>query len=487
MRYTQDINYHDLLQHMTINDLELFCLLDFDQQIETQKMSPDQFYGLRDIQCRIAKQLSQAYATGVYDPDACWKGIYSPENNPIAVDRTKAKELKFSARAQQLDKELGRLTDVKPVESVEDFVTPDDVMDKFGWYTSIRLFLVRFNRVVPITNAVFSRVLSIAGFSYGLEFLVELGVVLYSTFRANTPEEDAANVTRWQRFKNTLLKPDRVNRMLNAAVWCGVNVAAFILTGGASIILNLCGFSFDVFNEISAGIIEYKQHKQLHDKLTAQIKARQDEQTGQDKPESIEALNAARSVCKQKMNAVLKERVYRTVMVSLILVGMVMVWFPPTMIPGAFLIGSGLALGAGSVCMGLGRRLWNKLKKGAAPAIAANTSETTTDNASGPKLTQNQNAEVTRIRQPNPLSLQTTKVMQVVGNGTKTADKQADNKPKSTPASDVVVVVHGKLHYSVNPFVAPASSQPINKTAEKTETVIEDKESTTDRKNPYFN
>ncbi len=75
----------------------------------------------------------------------------------------------------------------------------------------------------------------------------------------------------WQRFKNVLLEDDRIFNILNDGPWFAVNLAAIILTGGLSLILNMAGLAYDVIVETIKSVIACNKHDTLAKKIAAFI------------------------------------------------------------------------------------------------------------------------------------------------------------------------------------------------------------------------
>lgn len=316
---------------------------------------------------------------------------------------------------EKLEDDKNKLN-LKPVDAGSKFFKTDNAYTVLGWFTSLRLFLVRFNRLANFWKHPFlKKWFAILGFSYAIELIVDIAVVLKETFRPATAAEKAAEPSRakrmWNSFKNTLLKDNRPIRMLNALVWLAVNVTAFVLTGGLSVVaralnsmianaLNVAGFSFDVLVEVYNGIRDYVKHTKLINKLLAQKsklvaevsnssliteieKLKAEIQQANDKgnvdlaeqkqasldlktrqlkakgltPETINAkqldiqkIDYLVAALKEKRRAAISEAIYKMICTGLILVGMILFCFPPTTIIGGTLFGVGLGaqvLGAG--------------------------------------------------------------------------------------------------------------------------------------------
>lgn len=133
-------------------------------------------------------------------------------------------------------------------------LTTEQVYGWAGWFTSIRLFIVRLNSVLDkvghaFINGVLVKVAKAASLSYAIEFLADTIVVLRTVFFAG-PVEKSKNLSWWSRFKNTMFKGERPARLANAVVWFGINLACLFVTGGVSSILNVTGFFFDILVDL---------------------------------------------------------------------------------------------------------------------------------------------------------------------------------------------------------------------------------------------
>lgn len=303
---------------------------------------------------------------------------------------------------------------------VENDETPSIKSEKIytllSWFTSIRLFFVRLNRVLGSYGLGFlPNLFSLFGLSYAFEIIADISVIAWSTFRPLRQEEidlmQKENISKgkifWWRFVNVVTKDERIPRMLNAMVWLAINLTCIILTGGlsASIVapivtllvnkLNIGGYVFDVVNEIGKGIRDFFRHrntlKKVNNEITELENQKQELNNELQKLYSLEnkrTLNHAeklrckvienriqeltlqiksRELIKSKLDtkinySLITSRVYNVLSVTMLFVGMALVFFPPTTAVGACLFAGGLlALIGGSVLGGFGKRVWNKL------------------------------------------------------------------------------------------------------------------------------
>jgi hypothetical protein len=267
----------------------------------------------------------------------------------------------------------------------------------FGWFTSIRLFLLRLNRVldqfgkgfyvntvVDVGNGFFNTVFnavtnnittltSIAGLSYGLELLFDSAVLFKAAFLP-TEKQKANNPSRWGRFVNTLKKDDRIIRMANAAYWFGVNLAGFLVSGGISAILNISVFVIDV----CADVYKYYRDKHKYDLLAKVIQKKkadiQNELTYLSKDSScyfskqkeLQKYNHMEERLNEKTKAISNKRLYAIGISLAILAGMALFLFPPAGAAAVVGLVAVKAIGASiamlcSVFGGLGKRVFEKI------------------------------------------------------------------------------------------------------------------------------
>lgn len=291
------------------------------------------------------------------------------------------------------------------------YFKPESVHKVLGWFTSIRLFFVRFNRVMKLYGLGFlPKFFDVLGLSYIFELLLDVIDISVSTFLPlRNPEKQLIKNNQatlaeiyWWRFKNKITQEeDLIARMCNAAVWFSINLSAFILTGGFSSFanlftlapavvpkavtllsnkLNIGGFGFDLFLETFRGIKDYFQHSNtavaVQTEINELIHRRNnylersnclpgDKQLREDKVyQKLESKIKSRQLVKQKLEEkissnVVPSRLYTYGVTVVIVVGMALALFPPTSVAGiCMMVGGFLAL-SGSVFGGLGRRLRN--------------------------------------------------------------------------------------------------------------------------------
>lgn len=262
-----------------------------------------------------------------------------------------------------------------------------------GWFTSFRLFFLRINRIFDYNhlafivdrtvevgntffNTIFNAILdnaktlfSILGLSYFVELLGDVSIIAKAAFFP-TQEEKENNPSAWSRALNTFRKGERVPRMANALVWGVVNLLGFFFTGGVSAGLNTGLFVFDVFVDV----YKYYRDRSKHVCLANQIRKQKVELENElDNPtadhdlikKQIATKDQILIQIKQQQTTVTNKRLYGLIITSVILVGMLLIFFPPAgIIPLSIatlkMIGAYMAF-SGSIFGGLGKRIFEKV------------------------------------------------------------------------------------------------------------------------------
>lgn len=263
-----------------------------------------------------------------------------------------------------------------------------DYFYKFhSWfYNGIRLLIGRVNRIfIFFYHSILPAFFGAFGLTLGLSFLIDLSIIIKKTFQDNELSEKlseqygfknkcslliATLMTRdywrkaWIRCKNTAQKDNRPYRMMNDSIWFSINLIVFILAGPAALIinpiLNLGGFFFDLVHEFFWLGKHYQRHTGAINKLDDEMEAIKNDpkMSLEEKNRRTLVLAHFRKGVDNKRSEVVRRHSYIVLCASLILLGMGLALFPPTAIPFAFLIGSGLALFFGSAVMGFGRRIY---------------------------------------------------------------------------------------------------------------------------------
>ncbi len=345
-----------LLNKFSVDELETLC----EPTYEADKNKPEEAAVVENAQEQkkiIAKSLIPIFKEGRKD---------------VARDEWKA------AKYQQISAH-----DV--IETPDTPVRTATLFDFHGLLNSFRLFLVRIHRFFVVAGVVIlPRLFALWGLSCALTLLADIVIVFKNTFIDDLQiknkiklakdsnasfgffqklklalGEIGSNPSRYlrdagYRFKNSMLKDNRPPRMLNDALWFGINLTVFLVTGpiGAALInplLNLIGFTFD------AGISGFLTGKRyvhmtnIIDKLNAQITAFRALKNTPENQKSINTLSFMVVKMKEKRTENMNERIRNTIFLSLVLVGMVLIFaFPPATAPAGFIIGSVLALGFGT-------------------------------------------------------------------------------------------------------------------------------------------
>lgn len=339
MKTRVKVNYNDSPYELTLDEAEIYCSL---------KMGADK--DAQEFQRKIACELANIFDVGRED---------------VISNEDKARYyLAISTRGGAIQNDL---------------FSAKNAIELLNWWNAVRLAMVRGNRLIfNITEKVLLPTLFSIG---GLAYLKGLVIDIYGIFKSafNPRSQLERDLGFWQRFKNAAKEGDRPSRMSNDLLWFGVNFTCFILSLGltglasatATLIsssLNLAGFSVDVGHDSGFAFLNYKKCRNALNNVNNRINTLQRELDGLDKNsfQSLvlnkqKELDQLKGTIRPQLQEKVKttwEATRRTMIVTVgLVVGMWLVFFPPTMIVGAVLIGSAMAFGFGSVYGGLGRRL----------------------------------------------------------------------------------------------------------------------------------
>jgi hypothetical protein len=352
-----------------------------------------------------------------------------------------------------------------------------------GWFSSLRLFFVRLNRLlVPFARAFLPALFSILGLSYGISFAIDLFIVLKYTFSPLSPSQEEKKLPykfwkrSWIRFKHIIQEDNRPYRMLNDGIWFTINIVTFCLVGPLYLllnpILNIIGFGFDTTHEF------FWLGRNLQ-KYTSLIKKLQEElantNTALNTPIN-EPQHAALQKDIREMNLTLKElinkrkmithrQIYTAIFTALIFVGMALLFFPPTSLPGAFLIGSAFVFCTGSLFSGLGRRLymsgkeslpklWRAFKKRINPP-SLNSKERTPSPLPVQLSVQSETLIQTNLSVRASLSSQSEPTMQINVSPPSESSAQIEPPLQSEPESDLLTLAGFSFQFQ-NPSPPPS-------------------------------
>jgi hypothetical protein len=226
-----------------------------------------------------------------------------------------------------------------------------------GLFSAERLFVLRTNNILKHFNKDFIPRFSntlfpfpFLGFSYGLELLFDIGVLIKTFIQGKS-------------VKDAFYKDDRPSRMANSLVWLTCNIVCFIISGGIiNAVVNLAAFAFDVGNEYYRTRKELKKYEDLLFKIEKKIKILQTKIDGNSKDlfltqkNELQKLRCIQNELLNKIKSVKSKRNWVIASTTGLLVGMVLMFFPPAFIPYAAVVGSIIALTSGSIFIGFGKR-----------------------------------------------------------------------------------------------------------------------------------
>lgn len=244
---------------------------------------------------------------------------------------------------------------------------PKNMYTLSGIFQGCRLFLTRLKRlwdnVVAASQNTFQlflkNALRIGGLYYGVSFAFDIWVIGSNVFDYKVfPHEE--HLTEWQRIKqrfiNAINEEGRLSRMANDGVWFLINFISFFITGGASAIINLCGFIFDLGNEIYKAYKAVSPYASLQTKVTEELS-----QTDTADIDQHQKLVYIQQQLTLAVEAEKKRRAYTLSMITILTIGMGLIFFPPTSWAGVGIITATIVLLAGSVFEGIGKRIWHAL------------------------------------------------------------------------------------------------------------------------------
>lgn len=159
-------------------------------------------------------------------------------------------------------KYLAEATSATPVK--HGFWSSETVFTVLGLFSTIRSQITRLNTLLKqnfIAKAFLNRLFGIAGLSFLVELIYDLYLTTKSAYRSMPIETDMEKKSSFfkrfinrckifiHHFNNALDEEEgRRNRMLSYAMWGSINLTLFIVSFGASFLLNAFGYFIDVLN-----------------------------------------------------------------------------------------------------------------------------------------------------------------------------------------------------------------------------------------------
>lgn len=336
-----------------VRDREIFCSLDFSDLKDVTFLSPHQeemiSTELKNDQSKQASNLSLLFKNG-------------GENAAIDV----YKSSKYDIQAKQLP-------------SIEDeFQFNNQNLNYFiNRFNHWRIFIIRIHLLIKSLNKSAPGVLppfaSFLGFAYGPLFLTEIIAIFKATFSSNRTEVEKQYEEKYghfalleRRFKNAAQKDDRLFRVFNAGFWFSVNVLTFsaiasfaILAAPVAAVVMACATVVDILQEATIGIITHRRHQHYINGIQSKIDKNKeklqhlmmDESLRQDDHSQSEAtkyaqvnlrLRTIKAVAQEKLDAIDHKNLVHFGKTMVILPGLMMMLFPPTLIPGIIFTALGL-------------------------------------------------------------------------------------------------------------------------------------------------
>lgn len=284
------------------------------------------------------------------------------------------KTLKEARAARQARRAAANLAKETPEETLkfdaQEFYGDDSgnqfassLQTKHGWYSTLRLWVWRFNRFYGRFKPPFlPDFYSLFGISYIVDFAIDLTFVLETLFAPIAPHEAKMSMLGFiaSRIYVAFTEEARLLSMMNNLLWAGINISCFFISPSAAIILNMCGFGADTIIDMFKGIRETWHSAKLLFKTWLERRAL--ENKADLTPEENYQLAKLRLI-----EANLRIRVAKLVFkhgtqllgTILIFVGMALFWgFPPLApVSNIFMtVGAGLVSGAST--LHLFKKLW---------------------------------------------------------------------------------------------------------------------------------
>lgn len=336
-------NKNDIIEYSrgAISNREIFCALKLEHSTLADFKDPKVLAFFRQEQARQAANLSFLYRNG---------------GRNAAKDEQKAK--KYAAMANFI-----KDADPIPLLSVENF---SFLSKNFNHW---RIYLIRIHLLIINLNkdsyGILPSQAKIAGLFYGPMFLVELGAILRATFNPNSSETerqlkstDGTTTLLFRRFKNSFLKDDRPSRMFNSGFWFTVNIlgltvlTAFTVFSLPLVSLVMAGATItDMVHEAVIGLINHNRHQHfIHQIDTAIANADHklglatDETQMTKHKEKKHLLETLRTEVKFQAERLDRQNLIHFAKTMVILPGLLMMFFPATLIPGLIVTAIGLVI-----------------------------------------------------------------------------------------------------------------------------------------------
>lgn len=291
------------------------------------------------------------------------------------AERTEQDKIFFEYKAQEALKRALELVKIHEKDGISLSVDADSNLIEAGrWYTSIRILFLNLNRIIGYFEKLnVSKIRSFLpkwfgflGLSYGITFMADILQVAALTIGPYFhPETNPDHIPWHTRLYNAWQADGRASRMANDGFWFAANLAGIIITGGLSLIINFIGFSYDVAHEIVDGAISLNDRRKFINKLQAKIDKVKDDSKEMTKVEKLTVIKDHYVKTSSSVSNVLA-KLRPLAIVTLILVGALLIAFPPAGIPAAVALGLGIGISTFGACVlgGVTPRVWGLMKKG---------------------------------------------------------------------------------------------------------------------------
>lgn len=233
------------------------------------------------------------------------------------------------------------------------------IRDKFASMNQKRLLLVQIDVLLSVFNkGLLGTKFGVLGVGYLFRLAFDVFTILYETLHLKPSQETARWSAYLQNFKEAMGNNKRNNRMVNDVLWGGLNLASLIVAPPLAIMLTLGGFCFDGIYGLSQ--MAYKS-LQFHKSKKLLHQVEKDEAALQKlTPLSKQAVTLREkiSATSKKINlkhahkdigTYVKKHSYDLGIMTGLYVGMGLCMFPPTMLPGAIVLGTFIAISVADI------------------------------------------------------------------------------------------------------------------------------------------
>lgn len=224
-------------------------------------------------------------------------------------------------------------------------------LDLFSIANPSRLELVEAEIVADTLykNAFLPRYFGIFGLIYIPRLIYDFSSLVGETI--DDMKDDTSIKSFFKKFGENLHKDrNRASRMANDIVWGPGNLACLIVSPFISMALTIAGVTYDSIHELALMISDLRHHKNVK-KMEKELEDLRNNNANGENNLAIDKLSAAITAEKKQYKLadntfdVIVARLGSLGLTLLFSVGIAMTFFPPTAIPGAFMLCASIAIG----------------------------------------------------------------------------------------------------------------------------------------------